>query len=58
MRKAAHALLDLKIDIYVRVYFAFQIVMFDHLVWEVRKLELHVFITFHRGIEVEIIDVN
>ena len=38
--------------------FAFQVVMFDHVVWEVRNLEPHVFIPFHGGIEVDILDVD
>ena len=38
--------------------FAFQVVMFDHVFREVRNLEPHVFLPFHGGIEVEIIDVD
>ena len=58
MRQAVHALLYLKIYISVRGYFYFQVVIFDHVVREVQKLDPHVFITFHGGIEVEILDIN
>ena len=58
LRHAIHALLDLKIDISIRVYFAIQVEMFDHVVREVRKLEPHVFVPFHGGIELEILDID
>ena len=58
MRQAVHALLDLKIDISVGGYFALQVLMSDHVFREVHKLEPHVFVPFHGGIGVEILDVD
>ena len=57
MRQPVHSLADLEIHPSIDGDLALQVLLFDYVVGRVCKLETHVVVPFHWGIEVEVLDI-
>ncbi len=58
LQKYVHSALDFDIDVAVGVHFRSKTILFDKVRREVTELESHVFVAWHRRVEVEVLDVN
>ena len=58
MWESVHALPDFDIDVSIRGHLFFQTVLLYKVLWEVAEFQSHVFIAGHRGVQIEIFNVN